>query len=232
MATEKVSALNKGITRENIMAQKREETIAIYPSKTALLLLHWQNDLADTSGKLAGKIPLRLAANHTVEHALTVLKASRKKGMLVVYVNASHRPGYPEVSPRLSSAGSHIAKTGCLIRGSWGAEVIQKLKPLTDDIVINNYSFNAFADTELDLILRNKGITDLVLSGLVTNWIVESTARDAACKGYNIYPLTDCCQSFTDEMHNWSLTNILSAIGKVIDSKTYITGLQKIPVIK
>jgi nicotinamidase-related amidase len=203
-----------------------KETLNINPGRTALLLLHWQNDIASPSGKLAKNLPERLAAACTLDCTQAVLKASRNKKMLVIYINASHRPGYPEIP---SHTRSIIVKTGCLLRGSWGAEVIDQLKPLVSDIIIYNYSPNAFSYTELDLILRSKGITDLVLSGLATNWVVETTARDAAFRGYNIYTLSDCCQSFTDEMHNWSLTNILSVIGSVIDSKTYIACLSKAP---
>jgi ureidoacrylate peracid hydrolase len=207
------------------MRQKSDGAITINPHKTALLLLHWQNDLAMPSGKLARDIPQRLAADHTIDHVQTVLKVSREKGMLVVYVNASHRSGYPEVNPKPSSLSSSIAKAGGLMRGSWGVEVIDQLKPLAEDIIIYNFSSNAFAYTELDLILRNKGITDLVLTGLVTNWVVESTARDAISRGYNICTLSDCCQGVNEEMHKWSLVNILLAIGSVIDSKTYIASL-------
>ena len=207
------------------MVQKSDGAIAINPPKTALLLLHWQNDLAMPSGRLSRDMPQRLAADHTIDHVQAVLKVSREKGMLVVYVNASHRPGYPEVPPKQSSLSSGIAEAGGLIRGSWGAEVIDQLKPLAEDIIIYNYSSSAFAYTELDLILRNKGITDLVLTGLVTNWVVESTARDATNRGYNIYTLSDCCQGVNEEMHKWSLSNILSAIGSVIDSRSYIAFL-------
>jgi len=207
------------------MRQKNDGAITINPRRTALLLLHWQNDLAIPSGKLSRDMPQRLAADHTIEHIQVALKASREKGMLVVYVNASHRPGYPEVNPKPSSLSSGIAKAGGLMRGSWGAEVIDELKPLDEDIIIYNYSSSAFAYTELELILRNKGITDLVLTGLVTNWVVESTARDAVNRGYNIYALSDCCQGVNEEMHKWSLANILSAIGSVIDSKSYIASL-------
>ena len=207
------------------MEHKVNEAITINPPNTALLLLHWQNDLAIPSGKLSRDMPQRLAVDHTIEHVQSVIEASREQGMLVVYVNASHRPGYPEVTPRPSTLSGGIAQVGGLMRGEWGAEVIDQLKPMSEDIIIYNYSSSAFADTELDLILRNKGITDLVLTGLVTNWVVESTARDATNRGYNIYTLSDCCQGVNEEMHKWSLANILSAIGSVIDSKTYIASL-------
>jgi nicotinamidase-related amidase len=207
------------------MDKVNEEVIALNPAKTALLLLHWQNDLAAPSGKMAGDMTPRLASGRTIEHTQSVLKAARDKGMLVVYVNASHRPGYPEVSPRPSRMTGGIARSGSLVRGTWGAEVIDRLKPLPDEIVILNFSHSSFAYTELDLILRNRGITDLVLSGLVTNWIVESTARDAANRSYKVYTLQDCCQGVTPEMHQWSLTNILSFIGTVIDSQAFIAAL-------
>jgi nicotinamidase-related amidase len=206
------------------MRQKSDGAIAINSAKTAILLLHWQNDLAMPSGKLSREMPQRLVADHTIDHVQAALKISREKGMLVIYVNASHRSGYPEVNPK-SSLSSNIAKAGGLMRGSWGAEVIDQLKPLAEDIIIYNYSSSAFAYTELDLILRNKGITGLVLTGLVTNWVVESTARDATNRGYNIYVLSDCCQGVNEEMHKWSLMNILSAIGSVIDSRSYIASL-------
>jgi nicotinamidase-related amidase len=207
------------------MEQKNGGTITINPAGTALLLLHWQNDLATPSGKLSGDMPQRLAADNTIEHAQAVLKASREKGMLVVYINASHRPGYPEVNIKPSSLSGNIAKAGGFMRGTWGAEVIDRLKPLAEEIIIYNYNSSAFIYTELDLILRNKGITDLVLTGLVTNWVVESTARDATNRGYNIYTLSDCCQGVNEEMHRWSLANILSAIGSVIDSGSYIASI-------
>jgi nicotinamidase-related amidase len=207
------------------MEQKTNGAITINPPSTALLLLHWQNDLAMPTGKLSRDMPQRLAADHTIENLQEALKASRERGILAIYVNASHRAGYPEVNPKSSSLGAGIARAGGLLRGSWGAEVIDQLKPLAGDIIIYNYSSSAFSYTELDLILRNKGITDLVLTGLVTNWVVESTARDAANLGYNICTLSDCCQGVNREMHKWSLDHILSTIGSVIDSRTFINSL-------
>jgi nicotinamidase-related amidase len=63
------------------------------------------------------------------------------------------------------------------------------------------------------------------LSGIATNWAVETTARDGACIGYFIITLKDCCNSGTEEMHIWPLVNILPALGAVIDSVTFIASL-------
>jgi nicotinamidase-related amidase len=191
-----------------------------------LLCSRKQNDIATPRGKITGDMPEQLAAAHTIENTQAVLRASRQKGVLVVHAPAGHRPGYPELPAKLWPLSNLLTKTGALVRGTWGAEIIDQLKPLDDEIVVYNYSTSAFSHTELDIILRNKGISELVLSGLVTNWVVESTARDAVNRGYFVYILHDCCASHSDEMHNWTLTNILSNIGGVVDSKTYIAALQ------
>jgi nicotinamidase-related amidase len=211
------------------MQQKNEATVTIEPARTALLLLHWQNDIVVSGYKHAGNNPERLAAAHTIEHTQAVLKASREKGILVVYVNAAHRPGYPEVPASPAPIFKNVAANKAHIRGTKGVEVIDQLKPLDDEIIVYNYNPSSFYYTELDIILRNKGITHLVLSGIATNWVVETTARDGACMGYFIITLKDCCNSSTDEMHNWPLVNILPRLGAVIDSNAYIAALRSNP---
>ncbi len=205
---------------------KNEELLVIEPSKTALLLLHWQNDIAMKGFEHSRNTPERLAAAHTIEYTQSVLQASREKSIPVIYVNASHRPGYPEIPPKCGQVFRNVIGTEAHIRGSVGAEVIDALKPLDNEIIVYNYNPSGFCYTDLDLILRNKGIIYLVLSGLSTNWVVETTARHGACLGYFIYTLKDCCNSSSDEMHSWPVENILPKLGAVIDSATYISALK------
>ena len=200
---------------------------SIDPSKTALLLLHWQKDLAAPGFVHSSELVERLAQGRVIEHTRDVLEASRKNGVTVIYVNGSHRPGYPEVPGTHAPIFEVVASRKALLRGGEGVEIIEELKPLDDEIIVNNYNISSFCFTELDLILRNKGITDIVLSGLITNWIVETTARHGACLGYYVYTLQDCCTSLSDEMHDWPMKNILPALGAVIDSGDYITALEK-----
>jgi nicotinamidase-related amidase len=208
------------------MQRKKEETIIIEPDKTALLLLHWQNDVALPSYKHAGDIAKQLSAAHTIENTQAVLKASRDKGIFVVYVNASHRPSFPELPKNSAPIYKNVAANQAHIRGSKGCEVIKQLKPQDDEIIVYNFNPSGFYYTDLDLILRNRGITDLVLSGIRTNWVVETTARDGSCLGYFIITLKDCCNSITAEMHNWPMVNILPRLGAVMDSKAYIAALK------
>jgi nicotinamidase-related amidase len=201
--------------------------IVIDPTRTALLLLHWQNELVKSEGKLYGPLSKLLHAAHTIEHTVAVLKASRRKKMLIIYINVSHRPGYPEISKRPAPLAAGLIETQAFLRGTWGTEIIDELIPLKDEIVVFNHSTSAFIYTELDLLLRNRGITDVVLTGLATNWVVESTARDAFNRGYFVYTLGDCCNGSSEEAHRYSMANILPMLGVVIDSKAYIRGLEK-----
>ncbi len=208
------------------MSPSKETILTIERTKTALLLLHWQNSIV-LPGEHAGNRPERIAAARNIEHTQAVLRASREKGVLVVYVVASHRPGHPELSANRTPITENVVADKAHIRGTAGVAVIDRLKPRDDEIVIYNFGPNAFAYTELDLILRNKGITHLVLTGISTNWVVETTARVGACMGYFIYTLEDCCNSLSDEMHSWPMINILPNLGAVINSEAYIAALQR-----
>jgi nicotinamidase-related amidase len=208
------------------MKKDSDTTLTLDPSKTALLLIHWQKEIAAPEGKNSEGMPERLIATGTIERTQAVLKATREKGMLVVYINGVHKQGYPELAARRAPLAKMLIERGVMIQGSRGVKVIDQLKPRGSDIVIDNYSTSGFCYTWLDLLLRNRGITNIVLSGIATNIAVESTARDGFNMGYYVYTLEDCCKSVTDEMHDWTIKNILSFFGFVIDSKAYIAAIK------
>ena len=97
--------------------------------------------------------------------------------MLVVYVNTSHRSDYLELPKKLAPLAAGLRNVQAFLTGTWGTEINDELSPMKNDIAISNSSTSAFFDTELNTLFRNQGITELVLSGLATNWVVESTAR-------------------------------------------------------
>ena len=207
------------------MSQGNEATITIDRDKTALLLIHWQNDIATPGGKMADNEYPRIAAAHNIENTQAVLKASREKGLLIIYVKASHWPDYPELPPKHGPMIDHVIKVGGMIRNTWGSNIIAQLKPLETEYVIENYNPNCFSYTPLHLILRNKGITELVLTGIATHAAIENTAREGFNNGYFVYTLSDCVNSPSEENHNHSIKNILPRMGAVIDSKTFIAAL-------
>lgn len=198
---------------------------SIDPKTSALLILHWQNELVKPGGLVSTPLPGILAASGTIQRLQDALQASRKAGALVVYVNASHRKGYPEVPRIAAPLAAGLVASNAFIRGTWGAQVIDELEPREDDIEIANYSTSAFIYTELDLILRNRGITTVVLAGLATNWVVESTARDAFNRGYAVWTLADCCNSSSTEAHEYCIKNTLPMLGVVCNAADYVEAL-------
>ena len=200
---------------------------SIDPRTSALLILHWQNELVKPGGLVAAGFSGVLAEFETLQRMRDALQASRAEGVLVVFVNASHRKGYPELPANPAPLAAGLVKTNAFIRGTWGAEVIDELTPLADEIEISNYATSAFIYNELDLILRNRGIKTVVLAGLATNWVVESTARDAFNRGYSVWTLADCCNSPSREAHDYCVTNTLPMLGVVCRADEYVTALSR-----
>jgi len=93
-------------------------------------------------------------------------------------------------------------------KGSWDAKVIDELAPGEDEIVLPKSSSSVFVSTNIDYILRNLGVKQLVISGLITDQCVESAIRDACDLGYLVTQVTDACLTYTQERHNNSLAAI------------------------
>ena len=93
-------------------------------------------------------------------------------------------------------------------KGSWDGKVIDALAPDEDEIVLPKSSSSVFVSTHIDYILRNLGVKQLVLSGLLTDQCVESAVRDACDLGYLVTEVTDACLTYTQERHDNSLRAI------------------------
>jgi nicotinamidase-related amidase len=199
--------------------------LALDPSKTALLLIHWQNEIASPEGRNSQDMPQRVREQGILRRTQAVLDAAREKGMLVVYINGVHAPGYPELGARTVPLAAMLISRGSMQKGTWGVEVIDELKPIDGEILLDNYSPSGFSSTPLDVILRARGITNLVISGIATHVAVESTTREAFNLGYTVYTLEDCCTSTTQEIHEWSIKNTLSFFGFVVDADSFIAAI-------
>ena len=93
-------------------------------------------------------------------------------------------------------------------KGSWDGNVIDQIRPMDDEIVLSKSSSSVFISTHIDYLLRNLGVKQLVVSGVVTDQCVESALRDACDLGYLVTQVTDACLTYTPERHNNSLDAI------------------------
>lgn len=93
-------------------------------------------------------------------------------------------------------------------KGSWDGKVIDELAPDEDEIVFPKSSSSVFISTHIDYVLRNLGVKQLVIAGLVTDQCVESAIRDACDLGYLVTQVTDACMTYTQDRHDHSLQTI------------------------
>lgn len=200
--------------------------MSINASKSSLLILHYQNGLVRHDGIFAfSGTPGQVEKHNCLEKTADVLKASRGASILVVYVNIAYRPGFPELKKPTYPLIESIQERGAFLRGSRDAEVPEELKPEEGDITVINFDSSAFSHTDLDCILRAKDIKQLFLAGIATNWVVESTTRYGAELGYDITVLEDCCQGFSDELHNFAIKETLPYYATIMKSQDFIAAL-------
>lgn len=93
-------------------------------------------------------------------------------------------------------------------KGAWDGKVIDQIAPTGDEIVLPKSSSSVFVSTHIDYVLRNLGVKQLVISGLITDQCVESAIRDACDLGYLVTQVTDACLTYTPERHENSLRTI------------------------
>ncbi|MBI4636194.1 MAG: cysteine hydrolase [Candidatus Rokubacteria bacterium] len=179
---------------------------AFEPSQTALLVIDMQRDFVDRGGfgEMLGNdvAPLRRA----VEPTRRVLDAFRRARLPVVHTREGHRPDLSDCPPSKRARGKLAVGIGdpgpmgrVLVRGEHGHDIIDDLKPLPGEPVIDKPGKGAFYATDLELVLRDKGIRSLVVTGVTTEVCVHTTVREANDRGYECLVLEDCVGSYFPE---------------------------------
>jgi ureidoacrylate peracid hydrolase len=170
------------------------------PKRTALVLIEYQNDFTSEGGTLHAAVkPVMDETNMLANTVETVAKA-RELGATIVYAPITFTDDYHELSPEPYGILKGVVDTKSFRQGTWGAAIVDVLKPRPEDIVIEGKrGLCGFESTNLDFILRSRGISTVALGGFLTNCCVESTMRTAYEKGYNVITLTDCTAATSPE---------------------------------
>jgi nicotinamidase-related amidase len=206
-------------------------------SRTAVLLVDIQNDFCMPGGwaDLAG-LDIRKAAG-ILPQVRDVLAAARAAGLLIVHTREGHRPDLLDCPPSKQRKMRHTglaygqdAPNGRLfIRGTWNNEIVDCLAPLPGEPVVDKPGKGAFYATDLEAILRDRGIETLIVCGLTTHVCVTSTLREAADRGFDTVLLADCCQSYEENLHLGALEVLrmpAALFGWLSESKHVIEALK------
>ena len=192
----------------------------IEPAHTALIIIDAQRDFCSPEGAMPKKMGLDLTRiNAAMPRLNRFIKDCRDYGIKIIYVKQMFALDkmLPNIKALKLDENDQIWYVGA---NTEGAEFCDQLEPpRKDETIITKWSYDAFYDTDLHLLLQSCGIKSLLMTGFVTNICVESTARHGFFLGYHIVLVSDCADSYTKAEHDSSIQNIESCFGHVAESQ-------------
>ncbi|MEU7476809.1 isochorismatase family cysteine hydrolase [Lentzea sp. NPDC042327] len=174
-------------------------------SSPALLVLDLLNDIVHPDGQYASHgYEQQVASRGVLERAATAIARARAENIPVIYVVVGFSPDFSEW-PSNSPVFAEAKDAGKLVIGTWATEVHDAVKPAEGDAVVVKRRISPFFGTELDLVLRTRGVNTLLLTGVSTDLVVLATARDAHDRDYAVQVLADATASATSDLHEAAL---------------------------
>jgi nicotinamidase-related amidase len=200
--------------------------MALDPTETAVVLIEYQNDFVSEGGALHGAVSDVMASTNMLQNTADAVKQARDTGATIIHSPITFAEGYGEISATPYGILAGVVESNAFVKGSWGAEIVDTVAPQDGDIVVEGKrGLDAFASTNLDFILRSKGIKNVALGGFLTNCCVESTMRSAYEKGFNVFTLTDCVAATSQEEHDNAIAKDYPMFSHPVSSEEFLSTL-------
>jgi ureidoacrylate peracid hydrolase len=196
------------------------------PKHTAVVLIEYQNDFTSEGGTLHDAVKPVMNSTNMLANTLDTVKRARELGATIVHAPITFTDDYHELTPEPYGILKGVVDSRSFRKGSWGSEIVDELKPEPQDIIIEGKrGLDGFASTNLDFVLRSRGITNIALGGFLTNCCVESTMRTGYEKGYNVVTLKDCTAALSEEEQHAAVEKNYPMFSRPMDHNEFIAEL-------
>jgi nicotinamidase-related amidase len=200
--------------------------VSIDPKRTAVVLIEYQNDFTSEGGVLHDAVKGVMEQTGMLENTRRLVEAARQAGATVVHAPITFAAGYGELSAHPYGILKGVVDSTAFVKGEWGSKIIDSLAPQEGDVVVEGKrGLDTFATTNLDFILRARGIDTIALGGFLTNCCVESTMRTGYEKGYKVITLEDCVAATSSEEHENAIKFDYPMFSEVMSSEALAAEL-------
>ncbi len=196
------------------------------PKTTALVLIEFQNDFTSEGGALHNGVKGVMESTNMLAHTVETVAKARAAGVTIMFAPISFAEGFREITSEPYGILKGVVDNKAFVRGSWGAEIVADLAPLPEDIVIEGKrGLDTFASTNLDFILRSRGIRNLVVAGFLTNCCVESTVRTGYERGFQVTAISDCTATLSEEEQRFTFEKNIPMFARIVTHDVFLKEL-------
>ena len=197
------------------------------PRLAALLVVDVQNDFVSLQGSAGKRGEDVGAALAMVPNLIRLIDAGRRVGLTIVYIKTTHSEWTD--TPSWVYRSSQKSGLSTCREGSWGAEFYEGISPRSSERVVIKHRYSAFINTDLNTVLKARGIQSVLVCGVATNVCVETTARDGYMYDYYVTLIDDCSAAYETKLHLGTLDNIRRHFGLVASSLEIIETWSGLP---